>query len=57
MDLRRRPDGSMSPDARELRAGAGIGAVLGIPLPVLSWFTGAIVGGAIAAYRIQKRKG
>ncbi|MBS0502330.1 MAG: hypothetical protein JSS55_00720 [Proteobacteria bacterium] len=57
MDLKRRPDGSMSPDAKELLAGAAIGAVVGMPLPIVTWFTGGLIGGAIAAYRIHKREG
>lgn len=57
MDLQRRPDGSMSPDAKELLTGAAIGAVVGMPLPVLTWFTGGLVGAAVAWYRIHKRQG
>ena len=57
MDLKRRPDGGMSPDTKELLTGAAIGAVVGMPLPVVTWFTGGLIGGAIAAYRIYKRKG
>ncbi|GAO38879.1 hypothetical protein SCH01S_21_00660 [Sphingomonas changbaiensis NBRC 104936] len=57
MDLKRRPDGSMSPDTKELITGAAIGAVIGMPLPVLTWLTGGLIGGAIAAYRIHKRRG
>jgi hypothetical protein len=57
MDLQRRPDGSMSPDAKELLTGAAIGAVVGMPLPILTWFTGGLVGAAVAWYRIRKRQG
>ena len=57
MDLQRRPDGSMSPDAKEILTGAGIGALVGMPLPIVTWFTGGLIGGAIAAYRIHRRKG
>lgn len=56
VDLRKRPDGSMSPDAKEILTGAAIGAVIGMPLPVLTWFTGGLIGGAIAVWRIHKRK-
>jgi hypothetical protein len=57
MDLQKRPDGSMSPDTKEILTGAAIGAVVGIPLPFVTFLGGAIIGGAIAAYRIHKRKG
>ena len=57
MDLQKRPDGSMSPDTREILTGAAIGAVVGIPLPFITFLGGAVIGGAIAAYRIHKRKG
>jgi hypothetical protein len=57
MDLKRRPDGSLSPDARELATWTAVGAVLGIPLPFVSFLGGAVIGGAVAAYRIHKRKG
>lgn len=57
MDLQRRPDGSMSPDAKEILTGAGIGALIGMPLPIVTWFTGGLIGGAVAAYRIHRRKG
>ena len=56
MDLKRRPDGSISPDAKELATWAAIGAVVGIPLPFVSFLGGAVIGGAIAAYRIHKRQ-
>ena len=57
MDLKRRPDGGMSPDTKELLTGAAIGAVIGIPMPFVTFIGGAVIGGAIAAYRIHKRKG
>ena len=57
MDLKKRPDGSMSPDAKELATWAAVGAVIGIPLPFVSFVGGAVIGGALAAYRIHKRQG
>ena len=57
MDLQKRPDGTMSPDAKELAKWTAIGAVVGIPLPFVSFVGGAVIGGAIAAWRIHKRKG
>ena len=56
MDLQRRPDGSMSPDAKEILTWAAVGAVIGIPLPFVSFLGGAVIGAGIAAFRIYKRK-
>ncbi len=57
VDLKKRPDGSMSPDAKEILTWAAVGAVVGIPLPLVTFIGGAVIGGGIAAYRIHKRKG
>ena len=57
MDLQRRPDGSMSPDTKEILTWAAVGAVIGIPMPFVSFIGGAVIGGGIAAFRIYKRKG
>ncbi|HEV2568046.1 hypothetical protein [Sphingomonas sp.] len=57
MDLKRRPDGSLSPDAKKIATWAAVGAVVGIPLPFVSFVGGAVIGGAIAAYRIHKGQG
>lgn len=51
------PDGGMSPDAKEIAKWAAVGAVVGVPLPFVSFIGGAVIGGCIAAYRIHKRKG
>lgn len=50
------PDGGMSPDAKEIATWAAVGAVIGVPLPFITFIGGAVIGGGIAAYRIYKRK-
>ena len=55
MDLKKLPDGSISPDAKKIVTGAAVGAVLGI-LPGVTVLGGAIVGAAVAAVNMLNRR-
>ena len=55
MDLKKLPDGGISPDAKKLVTGAAVGAVLGI-LPGVTVIGGAIVGAAVAAVNMLNRR-
>jgi hypothetical protein len=45
----------MTPDTKRILKGAGIGALLGIPLPIIGPAAGALIGGVIAYRRNARR--
>jgi hypothetical protein len=45
----------MTPDTKRVLKGAAIGAVLGIPLPIIGPAAGALLGGVIAYRRNARR--
>lgn len=46
----------MTNDTKRILKGAAIGAVLGIPLPIIGPAAGAIIGGSYMAYKNSKRR-
>lgn len=45
-----------TPLGRHMAIGAGIGAVVAVPVPFVGFLTGAILGAGIAAFRYTTRK-
>ena len=46
----------MTNDTKRILKGAAIGAVLGIPLPIIGPAAGALIGGGYMAYKNSKRR-
>jgi hypothetical protein len=42
------------PVAKRVAAGAAIGAVVAIPVPVVGWFFGAVVGAGIGYFSAKR---
>ncbi|MBB6124384.1 hypothetical protein [Sphingobium subterraneum] len=47
---------SKNPFAKKVAAGAAIGAAVAIPVPIIGWATGAVIGGGIVAYKHWTRR-